>query len=726
MLISFLMVCCFILVELFKLQILGFDSYQKKVIEQMTVETNVSPNRGEILDRNGNVLATNITVWILYLLPRNIVDPKLISNEIAKILNVDTEKIYKKATDKSYKYQIVSNNVNKENSDKILNFIEKHNLENQIMLKASTSRSYPFSDLASHTIGFVNGDGKGIYGLERTYNNLLDGENGKYITAQNAQSGEMPFQYEEYIDNEKSYNVISTIDLYIQYQLEAQIKAAAIEAGAENRACGIVMNPKNGEIYGMAVYPSFDLNNPYTLDEASSEKLSAYEKGTSEYRNQYLNMLFSMWNNKAVSELYEPGSTFKLVTTSVALQEKAASLKDVFNCTGALKIDGFYRAISCHKKTGHGQLSFSEALQQSCNPSMMKMAFSIGREMFYKYFQKFGYTSRTGIDLPSEAMGYFHNYDNFSNVSLAVYSFGQTFKTTAIQQLRAVSAVANGGYLVTPHFLKQIVDDNGEVIYETSLEKSEQIINEDVSNTISEILRDGVDGNGGAKNAYVAGYSVAAKTGTSEKKDKFDANGQTSYRVSSCVAYAPTEDAQVAVIIIVDEPSIGSKYGSVVAAPYVSSLLDLILPYIGIKAEYGEMDEKHREISVDNYINLEACEAENRLKSENLKYEIVGNGRYVLSQTPSSGSVIYKNGGKVILYTENNFEQSRKVPNVIGITVESANDILVNSGFNVKIEGPYNYKIGQKAFVVYQSHTAEEYLKKGSIITIKILYMDEE
>ncbi len=724
LLIAFSIISVIIIFALFKLQILGYSDYQDEVINQLTVETNVNPLRGNIFDRNGNTLATNKTVWVLYLCPKNIKNPEFIAKELSDILGCDYDKVLEKAKKTGYKYQVIDNAIDKETADRIRKFIDENALTEQIQLNASSKRYYPFADLASHALGFVNADGVGIYGLEKVYNNILEGTNGKYITAQNAQSGDMPFQYETYIEDENGYNLVSTIDMYIQYQLESQLEMASIESGAQNRAAGIVMNPKTGEIYAMAVYPSFNLNQPYILDELSSSKLNNYEKGSTEYKKEYLNLLFSMWNNKAVTELYEPGSTFKLVTTSVALQEGAASLKNSFTCTGSLKIDGYYRAISCHKRKGHGTLTFAQALQQSCNPSMMKLAFSIGKNTFYDYFKKFGYTSKTGIDLPSEANGYYHSFDEFSNVSLAVYSFGQTFKTTAIQQLRAVSAVANGGYLVTPHLIKEIVDNEGNTVFEYNVQNSEQIISGEVSKTISQILKEGVDGEGGAKNAYVAGYSIAAKTGTSEKKDKYDESGNTSYRVSSCIAYAPSEDAQVAVIILVDEPTVGSKYGSVVAAPYVSSLMELILPYLGFKAEYNENDLEHIQVEVPNLISKSIYDIKSELKD--IPYEIIGNGDTVITQMPLAGSKIYKKTGKIILYTGMDLERTVIVPNVVGMAPEKANLLLTNSGLNIKIEGSTNFKIGQGATVVSQYPSALTTVHKGEVITIKILFSEEK
>lgn len=727
LLMIFLILSLIILFALFKIQILEYEQYQKYVVDQLTVETNVNPLRGNIYDVNGKILATNKTVWVLYLCPKNIDNPEFIAKKLSDITGISYDYIFEKAKKRGYKYQIINNSLDKETSDKIRELIKDNSLDDQIRLTASAKRYYPYSSLASHTIGFVNADGKGIYGLEKVYNNILEGTNGKYITAQDAKSNDMPFQYEKYIEDENSYNLCTTIDFYIQHQLEVQLANAAIESGAQNRAAGIVMNPKTGEIYAMATYPSFDLNNPYTLDNLSQTKLSTLEVGTKEYRQEYLDLLFTMWGNKSVSELYEPGSTFKLITTSVALERGAANLNSTFNCSGSLKIEGYYRAISCHKRKGHGALTFAEALQQSCNPSMMIMAMRIGREDFYNYFKKFGYTGKTGIDLPSEANGYYHSYDDFSNVSLAVYSFGQTFKTTAIQQLRAISVVANGGYLVTPHLLHSIVDNDGNTIYEYKDDKKEQIMDSQICATISQILKEGVDGEGGAKNAYVAGYSVAAKTGTSEKKDKYDASGVTSYRVSSCIAYAPSEDAQVAVIILVDEPTVGSKYGSVVAAPYVSRLLELILPYMGVKSEYKESDTENKQIIIDDYSGLTVEEAVEKLKKNKIQYEIVGNGDTVINQLPMSDSKIYEKTGKVILYTTNNVEDIKltTVPDLIGKTPQEANIILSYNNLNIKIEGSTNYKAGDSVRVVSQYPLSGEQIKAGETITVYLMHTDE-
>ena len=359
---------------------------------------------------------------------------------------------------------------------------------------------------------------------------------------------------------------------------------------------------------------------------------------------------------------------------------------------------------------------------------MMTISMRIGKGTFYDYFKKFGYTGKTGIDLPSEAKGYYHTYDNFSNVSLAVYSFGQTFKTTAIQQLRAICTVANGGYLVTPHLIDSIVDNDGNTIYEYNADCGERILDKNVCDTISLILKDGVDGEGGAKNAYVAGYSIAAKTGTSEKKDKYDASGNTSYRVSSCVAYAPSEDAQVAVIIIVDEPTVGSAYGSVVAAPYVSRLMELILPYMGVEASYNDTDTEHRQITVDNYISMPIVEASQILKEKGIKYEIIGDGDKVVSQIPSKDSLIYEKTGRILLYTTSSEERYKMttVPSLIGKTPQEANILLTYNNLNIKITGSKNFKVGDNIRVISQYPSAGEQVKAGEVVTVYLLHTDDK
>ena len=385
-------------------------------------------------------------------------------------------------------------------------------------------------------------------------------------------------------------------------------------------------------------------------------------------------------------------------------------------------IEGWSNPISCHKKTGHGTVPFRVGLQQSCNPTLMSIALRVGNERFYDYFEAFGYTGKTGIDVPGEVSGIYSSLRDFGNVSLAVYSFGQTFKTTAIQQIRAIAAVANGGYLVTPHFLSRITDSEGNVIQSYEAENVRQVVSTDVCERITDILEEGVSGDGGAKNAYVKGYRVAAKTGTSEKRDKVDEYGEKSYRVGSCVAYAPADDPQIAAIIIVDEPSIDSVYGSVVAAPYISNLLSFILPYIGVEAQYTEEELENQSVTISNYVGASVENTITDLSWRSFEYEIIGDGDTITAQVPEAGSQISATEGRLVLYTGTEVPvASIAVPDLTGMTAFNANKALVQAGLNPIFEGSLN---GNTATVIGQSPAAGTMVAKGTVVSVVLRHLD--
>ena len=759
----FLLVAAVLIFALFRLQILEYDYYQKEVIDQLTHETEVNPERGIIYDRNGNILATNTTVYLIFISPQDIIDAmaeaeaaaveaaadgkesesdfqtaytwtsadgtvhndvkmnELIARALSDILGVDYDSVIEKAAKNGRRYEVIKKNVEQADAERVREFISEYGFTRQIYLRASAKRYYPYDTLACHVLGFTNSDGVGIYGLEAQYNNILEGTSGRYIKAQDAHNGDMPFDYESYVEAENGYNIVTTLDLYIQYELENQLKTTYYESGAGNRVSGIVIDVNTGGVLAMATYPAFDLNNPYKLDEDSQKKLDTLDPESDEYTQMYYNLLYTMWKNKATTELYEPGSTFKIVTTAMGLEENVIRLEENFTCTGALKIEGWTQPIKCHKKGGHGTLPFYQMLQQSCNPTMMQLANRLGQDTFYNYFLSFGYNSITGIDLPGESYPIVSSKNNFGGVSLAVYSFGQTFKITPIQQITAVSAVANGGYLMTPHLLREIVDDEGNVIQSYETDAVRQVVSTETCDTIDWILEDGVSGNGGAKNAYVKGYKVAAKTGTSQKQDKYDANGERSFRIGSCVAYAPADDAKIAALIMVDEPMKGSVYGSVVAAPYVSKLLSFVLPYMGIEAQYTEEELKKIEISLSNYVGatVEASKAD--LGWRGIQYTIVGDGDKITAQVPAAGSTIFKDTGKLILYTGEEVPKNTvKVPDLVGKTAEAANRLLVNAGLNVSITGATN---GDTATVISQTPAAGETVPSATVVTIEVRHL---
>ncbi len=778
----------FITISLFKMQIIDHEYYQNLVLNQMTTEIEVNPERGDIYDTNGNVIATNATRYMVVISPQDILDvtdpdangeeeeedgvvekiidflislrpqeeeeegvqevytwqnfdgvvekdltmDRLIAGFLSGLIEeVEYDDVMEKSKKVGRRYEVVARLVDEDTADEIRAFIEEYKLKLQLYLVATSIRYYPYDSLASHVVGFTDVDGRGAYGMEQYYNNLMEGTKGRYITAQDAHHNDMPFEYETYVEEKDGYNLVSTLDMYIQYELENQLENALKDHKAACRVTGIVMDVNTGGILAMGTYPSFDLNNPRevsaedhdalfsALDQNSLNKLAALTQGTEEYNElERQLLLFTAWKNKAITETYEPGSTFKIMTTAMALEEKVVRVDEGFYCGGSMTIDGYPKPIHCHKRTGHGAVSFAVGLQQSCNPVLMTLGLRLGQTKFYNYFEQFGYTSLTGIDLPNEASAMYHSIKDFTTASLAVYSFGQTFKTTPIQQITAISSVANGGYLVTPHVLKEIVDDDGNVVetYETDVKR--QIVSEQTCATIAQILEEGVSGDGGARNAYVKGYKVAAKTGTSEKRDKLDANGEKSLRVGSCVAFAPADDPQVAVLIVVDEPSNGSVYGSVVAAPYVSNLLAFVLPYMGYEPTYTAEDLKVAEISVPGYVGSDIENAKVDLEWREINYKIMGDGPVVVSQIPEGGSSVSKQDGIVYLYTGTASPVADiTVPDLVGKTAEAANRILTNLGLNVSIVGAVN---GGDATVVSQSPAAGEVVPGGTLVTVEM------
>ena len=705
------------------LQIIRHADYKRLVLEQMLYETEITAARGTITDRNGVTLAANYTTERIFLDPANIAkadDPEavrhLIAEKLSEILDVEYDFVYAEAQKSKYRDRTIKKNVEKEIANEVRAFIvenESLDLATMIYLVETTTRVYPFGTLASHVIGFCGNDG-GLYGLEYQYNSALSGTSGKIMTAKNGASGSMPYNYETYIDAENGANLVTTIDYKIQSYLEKYLEDAALETGAQSRACGVIMNPKTGEIYAMATYPYYDLNNPRTLPSYYDNALAAYAALYGDTSEEYLSyksqLLFRTWNNKCLTDTYEPGSTSKIFTTSIALEEGLASLQDTFSCSGAYLVSGWSKPIKCHKTTGHGVLDFAGALQQSCNPAMMKLAELIGVSTFGEYFSAFGLDSKTGIDLPGEAGSIYTPADKMSGVDLAVYSFGQRYNVTAVQQIAAVASVANGGTLVTPHIVKEIVDDDGKVVASFGTTAVRQVISEKTASTISQILADGVSGNGGAKNAYVKGYAVAAKTGTSEK-------GTGGARIASTVAYAPADDPEVICILIVDEPTIGSRYGSTAAAPYVSKILSEVLPYLGIEPQYTDEELAKMEINLSNYRGMSLDEAIKRITEAGLSYEVVGTGTSVINQTPPAKSQLSKDNGIVILYTSEIEEPSTSVvPNVLGMTAAEANKALADAGFNIHLEGILG---GTGSVAISQSLSAGTTAEKGTVISVE-------
>ncbi len=750
---------CTLIGRLASFQIAHGEEYQAIVLNQMTKQADIAPVRGKIYDRNGNLLATNITVYNVIISPddirtrmesdRKLLDDDKIGNEVvyelsdaeaglsvsetdlskavgnilSAYLDVDRKTIDEKMAKEGRKYELIKKEVEASVADKLKEFISKYELKNQIYFEEGSKRYYPMGSLAAHVIGFVNSEGVGIYGLEAYYNNLLEGTSGKYIASKDAHSNDMPFGYQRIIEAKNGCDIAVTLDVYVQHELENQLKQTFLDSQAGNRVCGVVMDVDTGEILAMATYPAFDLNDPYELDEYSRAQLDAMglDKNSEEYSEAYYEKLFTMWNNKAVTETYEPGSTFKVITTAMAFEENVVSEYDYFTCLGYLYVEGWDQPIACADEDGHGTVPFKYGLQQSCNPTLMQVAQRVGREKFYQYFDLFGYRDITGVDLPGESRNIYLDYTGFTSVSLAVYSFGQTFKVTPLQQTRAIAAIANGGTLLTPHFLKTVME-NGTPVQSYGSAVVREVISANTCRRITDILEEGVATDGAAKNAYVKGYRVAAKTGTSEKLDKYDEYGERSYRVGSTVAYAPADDPKVISLIMVDEPMGGIVYGGSVAAPYVSKLLSDVLPYLGVEPRYTTDELAALDVVISNY---EGATLENSLTDlswRNFRYEIIGSGDTVTAQVPASGSRISSDTGILLLYTDENPQiQMVEVPDLMGMSAYNANQVATANGFNVTFTGSTN---GTSATVIGQYPAAGEQVPRGTVLQIELRYLD--
>lgn len=751
-----------LLIRILLIQTVDFEKYQSKVVEQMTTESAVPANRGKIYDKNGNILATNITTYRVFISPSSIKKAEeetkvKYADGIAKGLSslidgVTYEEVYKQATQYTeYLDRTIARKVNEQKADEIRKFISEKGLETMVYLEAQSTRYYPSGNLAAHAIGFTSTDGEGLYGLELQYDEYLAGVDGYYIKARDSYGNVMPFEYASYIDAIDGYNLTTTIDATIQSYLEAEIAATVEEHEVTNRACGIVMDVKTGAILAMATSSPFDLNNPWGLDERSQQILNnalaeGYTEDSEEYNDISRALLTTMWSNKAVTESYIPGSTFKIITSSMALEEKLVNLTESLVCPGYRTLYG--HRIHCNVTTGHGTISFPTGLQQSCNVWFMELGTRLGVQKYKNYVEMFGYTEKTGIDLPGEGSGIFAS--QMTDLDLAIYAFGQNFNVTPIQQLTAIASVANGGTLVTPYLVEKITDNAGNVIFQHEVETKRGTVSADTCKTVAKILEEGVSNNGGAKNAYVAGYRVAAKTGTAEKKERecpkcgytaipteeIDGirffvcsvcgfHGEDEYfevsekYVCSTVAFAPADDPQIAIIILADEPTQGALYGSTVAAPYVANVLENAMPYLGIEAKYSESDLSKLTTKVGSYKGWSIERATEYIEDRGFKVKVIGNGEKVTSQLPKYGEYIEKSSGTIVLYADAKPSDTIAVPVLVGKNPTLANQILAYNGLNIKIEGDGGHSTGTEYQVVSQSIAPGTLVPEGTVVVVK-------
>lgn len=615
------------------IQISKADEYQEMAYEQQTRDRLITPQRGTILDRNGVGIAVTETVNAVSVIPAQITDKEEAASYLSQMLELEYEDVLEKISQRVALVRIKT----KVDSEIALE-IRKKDISG-IVVDEDVKRLYPYNNIAAQVIGFVGKDNQGIIGLEAKYDEYLQGEEGKILTLTDSKGLEVD-STQERIPPVDGYNLVTSLDIIVQQYAEQTIKKA-VEAKSAKKGVIIVLNPQNGEVYAMANYPNFDLNNPFEINDESLK--AVWDTLSTEEQNEELN---KMWRNTAINDTYEPGSTFKTVTSSAALEEGLVTPESTFYCNGYYMAGD--RMIKCWRyPRSHGAQTFVQGVQNSCNPVFMVLGERLGAEKFYEYLDKFGFNEKTGIDLSGEAVGIMHKLENVGPVELATMSFGQSFQITPLQLLRAVSSMVNGGYLITPHIGCKIVDNDGNLIKELEYGENEKILSDETSEQMKKILESVVSEGTGNK-AYIAGYRIGGKTATSEKLPR----GSGKY-IASFLTFAPAENPKVMSIVIIDEPQ-GTYYGGTVAGPVMKELLMNILPYMGIEPIYSEKEMELDETvknTVPDIVGLSVSDAKNKLNELGIEFDIQGEGEVVTKQFPPAQENINTNS-TVIIYTE--------------------------------------------------------------------------
>ena len=706
-------------IRLTKIMIIDGEKMQSMASEQQLYDTLVSAPRGDIYDSEMNLLAKSDTAYTIYLVPNSIKDLKKekrekvktqIATGFSQILDIDFETAYS-YTEKNNYYVIVKKRVDKSVADKIRAFLAENKdlgLAKYVGIDETTKRYYPNQNLASVVLGFVGDDNQGLSGLESYYDSTLTGVAGRVVAAKNAHGADMPFSYQIVEEAKQGNSLVLTIDSYIQHIAEKYLEQAVEANKATNRGACVVMNVNTGAVLGMAVKGDFNPNQPFTLSESDEELLN--NENTTVTKNELLN---KQWRNKAVSDTYEPGSVFKIITASMALEENVTNLQQGYNCGYTIYVAG--QVYHCHKKGGHGALDFKEALVRSCNPVFITVGQLVGVSRFSKYFEAFGFSKKTGIDLPGEANSVYHKQEKMGPTELASSSFGQTFKITPMQLITAASAAVNGGYLLKPYIVNKIVDSEGNVVKTTEKTVKRQVVSEATSGKLREMLKSVIEV--GVKNGQVAGYNIGGKTGTSEKVAEMNATGESGLYIASFMGFAPIDDPEIAVLVMIDEPRGSLHMGSAVAAPVASEIFTDILPYLGYEPQYSEEELKNFAIKVPNLVNKTVEEAKKELSDLGLTVTVIGDKETIIKQLPLYGETISK-GGRVIIYSteEENTETIVKVPDFTGMTVGQASTAAYGAGLNIKLSG--NTASGSAAIAYDQDIEKNTEAKIGTTVTV--------
>ena len=735
---AILMILCIVITGivsgvLFKVSVIDSKELSAMATDQQQSSFDIKAKRGTIYDRNNKVLAQSTTVWDVIISPGDIEknepeNREFICKGISDILGVKNETLTEACKDTASRYYVVKKKVDRSTVEKINNFVLKNNLNRYSVYTVENSeRSYPNGTLAASVLGFVNENEEG-YGIEAYYNSYLKGTDGRVITTTDAHGNAMPYDYSALYSAKDGNSLVLTIDETLQYYLEKNLEITVSQHKLANRSTGIIMNAKTGAIVAMATSPGFDPNDPsnvyFESDKLTLAKMSADKKTEEEILAKKQEIWGKQWQNKAVSELYIPGSVFKMFTCASALEEEVVSLDSTFECSGIADVAG--TKIRCWNVGGHGVSNLTEAMIRSCNPAFIKIGQLLGVEKFSKYFEAFGFTEKTGIDLPGEADSLYVKESDMGIVELSSSAFGQTTKVTPIQMVTAAAAVVNGGKLVTPYVVDKIIDSDGNVVKSAQTVVRRQVISEETSATMRKILEDVVTANGGG-NAYMSGYRIGGKSGTSEKIDDYNSGKTPELRyVATFCAIVPIDDPEYVMLVVCDEPTSGYIYGSAIAAPVVSAVFKEGLEYMGIYPQYTADELAQQDVTVPWVGGYNSIRAEAQLTAAGLKAEYIGStdGTEVTGQVPSAGTVM-PSGSTVMLYMGDiplsDYRMST-VPNVIGMTVEEANKALSEAGLNISITGAAT---GSEAKAVSQSVNSGLVVYRGSVIEVNFLVNNE-
>ena len=662
---------------------------QESAVDLQLADTTVSAKRGTIYDANGNVLAESASVWQVVMSPVNFKNDKqrqAAAKGLSEIFDLEYNDVLDDTKQQSH-YVVVKRRIESDEREKVLELIDTlkkdYSCSGVIQLLDDYKRYYPKNSLASSVIGFTGSDDQGLEGIEYEYDSYLSGTPGRIITAQNARGTDMPFRYEQNVESEDGNNVYLTIDETIQSICEKYMQKGVEDNNVLNKGVCIAMDVNTGAILAMVTTDGYDLNNPYELSAKDKKKIkSTPKKKQAEAESAALS---NMWRNKAVADTYMPGSVFKMCVASAALEENLVNEKTSFTCTGSIEVEG--ETIHCSNISGHGTQNFVEVISNSCNPAFIQIGQMLGAGKFRQYYQGFGFSDKTGIDLPGEAEDSFWKEGKMGGVDLAVASFGQNFTITPIQMITACAAVSNGGYVVQPHVVSKITDSKGNVIKTVDKKVKRQVISDDTSKKMNEYLEYNTERQGAAA-GYISGYKVAGKTGTTEKRGvtKFESSFSEDY-ISSFCGYAPADDPQIAMLVFFDTPDGDAYYGSQVSSPVFINIMSEVLPYLDVKTSYTDEELGYVDASAGDYTGVSVDEAKTAVEADGFTATVKGNGSTVISQIPTVSSGLQK-GGSIVLYTDSDSQsETVSVPSLIGLSPDEVNDVASAYGLNVSFSG---------------------------------------